>query len=108
MNDTAEYTPTTTDVLAAWLDAHSADAWGGRIDVEARPKTRVAEFDRWLVAHDREVAARAREEALAEARDAIEATDPRPDVTWGNVGGWALGRRDSLAVIDALRSGKES
>lgn len=55
----AEYTPTTQDVRAAWIDAHRVPAWGGRIDAEGRPRERVREFDRWLAEHDAQVAAEA-------------------------------------------------
>lgn len=44
-----DYTPTTKEVRAAWIDAHRVDTpLGGRMDMEARPRERIREFDRWM------------------------------------------------------------
>ncbi|WP_336647543.1 hypothetical protein [Microbacterium sp. MMO-10] len=44
-----DYTPTTEEVRAAWIDAHRVDTpLGGRMDMEARPRERIREFDRWM------------------------------------------------------------
>lgn len=79
-----EYTPTTEDVRdaythgAALLPPYYSDGF------QAALAGRRAEFDRWLAAHDREVAARAwdegyeagRENALAEPGSGIPGSNP--------------------------------
>lgn len=58
----AEYTPTDEDMRTAWLQSHQVPTWGGQSDIGGRPKERIAEWYRWLAAHDAEV----RAQALAE------------------------------------------
>lgn len=49
----SDYTPTTEEVRAAWINAHRVDTpLGGRMDMGNQPRERVREFDRWLAAHD--------------------------------------------------------
>jgi len=62
-----QYTPETKEVRGAWLQAHRTEAWGGRIDLEARPKERLAEFDRWLD----QVKTEAKAEGIREAVKAV-------------------------------------
>ncbi len=66
-----EYTPTETDILGAWLDAHREPSWGGRCDAEARPKARIAEFHRWLQQEREAAERRGAIKALRDAADAI-------------------------------------
>ena len=54
----SEYTPTTAEVRGAW------SAWYEPGDDRWMPER----FDRWLAAHDREVAAKALEDAARAAR----------------------------------------
>ena len=70
------HTPDTAEVRAAWLDAHRVEAWGGRMDMEARPRERVAEFNRWLAAHDAGL-----------LWGVIDMLDASPAVLWAGKGG---------------------
>jgi hypothetical protein len=54
----SDYVPTTSTVRAGWSDGHPFYATTGSYE-------RYAEFDRWLAAHDREVAAKALRDAAA-------------------------------------------
>lgn len=59
---TDDYTPTTEEVRGIWLDAmtETSEYFDALSPAEAR-----ARFDRWLEAHDREVADKALEDAAA-------------------------------------------
>lgn len=56
------YTPTTEDVRDVWLDAMTETS---EYFDALRPAEALARFDRWLETHDREVAAKALEDAAA-------------------------------------------
>lgn len=86
-----EYTPDTKEVRGAWLQAHRTEAWGGRMEIEARPKERLAEFDRWLD----QVKAEAKAEALQEAAQAYP-TMLRDMVSRGSVATWLLDRAEEI------------
>ena len=60
----SDYTPTTDTVQATYAAHHSKCAPCGEVAVSLRD-----EFDRWLSAHDREVAARALREAAVVVGD---------------------------------------
>lgn len=93
-----EYTPTTEDVREAWAKRNalyrstSLTSIGHRAHVATNADRYsaedYAEFDRWLAAHDREVAAKALREAADEVlrRRALvrSSGDVRDDETWDN------------------------
>ena len=57
-----EYTPTTDEIRRDWVQL-SADAYS--LVTDDADEVAVAEFDRWLEAHDREVAEKAWDEGFA-------------------------------------------
>lgn len=72
-----DYTPTTENVrnsYAGWADVQ------GREDDLYKTRALEREFDRWLAAHDREVAAKASAIALYEAVEAVLVDSKRTDV----------------------------
>lgn len=64
MND---YTPEEQEFIGAWVSSHSEEGWGGPVDVEGRPRERIAEARRGI--------AKVKADALREAADKYAESD---------------------------------
>lgn len=74
----SDYTPSRQELVAAWIQAHQVEGWGGPVDMESAPKTRIAEAHRGFA----EVERAAAEKALTDLAAKIEATARRTDNTF--------------------------
>lgn len=100
----AEGTPTTGEVRERFIDGFPFDTWATSRDQCGR------EFDRWLAAHDREVAAKALREAaereLTRSRADLEAVAeekfPSEGYVWGMRAAYIQGRLDQAEAVAQL------
>lgn len=64
----SEYTPTRQELIASWIQAHREAGCGGPVDVDGRPKERIAEAHRGLAEVERAVAEKEWDEGKGSAR----------------------------------------
>lgn len=72
----SEYTPTRQELIGAWVQAHSIEGWGGPVDLEGMPKTRITEGHRAIAEIERAAA----EKALIEAAEDYEGYLVNPEL----------------------------
>lgn len=64
----SDYTPEEQEFIGAWVSSHSKEGWGGPVDIEGRPRERMAEARRGIA----KVKADALREAAKDMRAQVE------------------------------------
>lgn len=73
-----EYTPSRQELIAAWIEAHQEDGWGGPVDKGGRPKERIAEAHRGVAEVWRAASEKAYDEGVSDFMQAHDRDNFEP------------------------------